>query len=534
MVTTQKRFKVLRESDLGEIQPYQILDLKGDLVEDYVPDEALSKKMYEAMVFARTFDEKAINMSTLREVGVYAPYSGQEAIQVGAIMALAKDDWYVPMYRDSGAMITKGMPPEKILQHLAGDEFGMQVPQEVKMLPLAISVATQIPHAAGLAIAQKLRKTDAVVYATIGDGGTSKADFHEGLNFAGAFGAPLIVGGSNNQYAISVPHRKQTAAVTYAQKAIGYGIEGILVDGNDVFAVHEAMKYAVERARSKSIPVLIEFYTYRLRMHTTAELVSAKKRDPVEVEEWRQRDPIVRLERFLLGHRIIDEEYRQDVIGRAQQRMRRSIELFRSFSNPDPSNMFRYMYSKITPRLSEQMEEAFGIASTSEPSPFETDLPSGGPQLNMRNALNNALNQVLETDDSAVIFGEDVGFNGGVFQITRGLQERFGVERVFDSPLEELGIAGVFVGLSVAGFNPIAEIQFDGFAMPTLDQLITHIGRFRNRRRGRYPVHGIIRFPFGGGTSGLEHHSDSPEVYFAATPGIKVVVPSNPFDAKGS
>lgn len=532
------KIRILNETDLGEIAPFQIIDEKGELAQEYNIDVPLAKNMYETMVFTRVFDEKTINLSTLREVGVYAPHSGQEAAQVGSVFALGKKDWLVPMYRDNAAMIAKGMPVDMILQHLSGDEFGMQIPEDVHMLPFSISVGTQIPHAAGLAYAQKIRKTGSIVYVSTGEGGTSKADFHEGLNFAAAEGVPLVVGVQNNQYAISTPNRKETGSRTFAQKAVAYGVEGILVDGNDVFAVYEATKYAAQRARLLSKPTLIEFITYRYRMHTTAELVSAKKRKQEEVDTWKLKDPLIRLESFLMKNGIVNDGYKQDVLLRAQERMRESIALFRAKPAPDPQDIFRYMYSEMTPRLSEQLEEAFGTKEGENVSTTVASqawgLPKGnGPQLNMRNSLNSALHQIMQEDERLVVYGEDVGFNGGVFQVTKGLQERFGEERVFDSPLAELSIAGVFVGLSIGGLIPIAEIQFDGFAPPTLDQIITHISRLRNRSRGRYKIQGVIRFPFGGGVSGLEHHSDSPEVYFAATPGIKVVVPSNPYDAKG-
>ncbi len=536
VVSKSSRIRILKEADLGEVLPFQILDERGRLTQEYEVDPSLARSIYETMVFARVFDEKAINLSTLREIGVYAPHSGQEAAQVGAVFALSKQDWLVPMYRDNAAMIAKGMPPEMILQHLSGDEFGMRVPEDVHMIPFSISVATQIPHAAGLAYAQKIRKTGAVVYTSTGEGGTSKADFHEGLNLASALGVPLVVGVQNNQYAISTPNAKETGSSTFAQKAIAYGIEGILVDGDDAFAVYEAVKYAAQRARILQKPTLIEYRTYRFRMHTTAELVSAKKRNQEEVEEWKTRDPLTRLERFLVEKGLVEERYKEDVLLRAQDRMRQSLVLFRAKPAPDPTSMFRFMYSGITPRLSRQLEEAFGIVAgekQSDVSDADRNLPRGGPLLNMRNSINSALHQIMQLDEGAVIYGEDVGFNGGVFQVTRGLQERFGQERVFDSPLSELAIAGAFVGLSIGGLLPIAEIQFDGFTPPTLDQIITHVSRMRNRSRGRYPIRGILRFPFGGGASGLEHHSDSPETYFAATPGIKVVVPSTPYNAKG-
>ncbi|MDA4124391.1 MAG: alpha-ketoacid dehydrogenase subunit beta [Thaumarchaeota archaeon] len=192
------------------------------------------------------------------------------------------------------------------------------------------------------------------------------------------------------------------------------------------------------------------------------------------------------------------------------------------------------MYSTPTPALLEEKAEAFGGPPPQEQSPGVEPTTTGGrPGVNIRNAVNMALREGLKRDKRVVVFGEDVGENGGVFQVTRGLQDEFGPDRVFDTPLAELGIAGMFVGLSIGGMVPVAEFQFEGFSLPAFDQIFSHVARMRNRTRGRYAPRGVIRFPYGAGIRAPEHHSDSPEAYYAHTPGLKVVIPSNPYDAKG-
>ncbi len=490
--------------------------------------------MYERLVFGRVFDEKASNLSTLREIGTYAPGKGQEGCQVGFVSALGKGDWYVPMYRDCAGMLAFGMPAVKLLQYWGGDERGMQIPEGVNMLPLAVPVATQLPHAVGLAMARRLQGEKSVTMVTTGDGGTSKGDFHEALNFAGVYDLPVVFGVENNQWAISVKRQQQTASKTIAQKAVAYGFEGILVDGNDVIASYEATRYAVDKARRGGGPTLIEFSTYRLGPHTTAELVSNKLKAPEEVAEWEKRSPITRMEKYLRSRGILDDGKVDAAAQAAQKRMEEAVAALRSLQTPDPAVMFDYMYASPTPALLEERAEFSGVTPPQARQTAPDPAPSGGkPGVNIRNAVNMALREGMARDKRIVLFGEDVGKNGGVFQVTRGLQDEFGPDRVFDTPLAELGIAGMFVGLSIGGMVPVAEFQFEGFTPPAFDQIFGHVARMRNRTRGRYAPRGVIRFPYGAGIRAPEHHSDSPETYYAHTPGLKVVIPSNPYDAKG-
>ena len=495
---------------------------------------ALLRRLYEQMVFGRVFDEKASNLSTLKEIGTYAPGKGQEGAQVGFIAALERGDWYVPMYRDSTGMLAFGMPPYQLLQYWGGDERGMQIPETLNMLPLAVPVATQLPHAVGLAMARWLQGERSVTLACTGEGGTSKADFHESLNFAGIYDLPVIFCVENNQWAISVRRDQQTASMTIAQKAVAYGFEGILVDGNDVIASYEATKYAAEKARRGGGPTLLEFSTYRLGPHTTAELVSNKLKAPEEIAEWEKRSPITRFEKYLKSRGLLDDAAKEVVAQETQKKMAEAVAAYRAIIALDPSVMFDYMYSSPTPALVEERGEVFGGPQKQEGDEVaEPSLRGGKPGVNIRNAVNMALREGMKHDERVILFGEDVGENGGVFQVTRGLQDEFGPDRVFDTPLAELGIAGMFVGLSIGGMVPVAEFQFDGFTLPALDQIFGHVARMRNRTRGRYAPRGVIRFPYGAGIRAPEHHSDSPEAYYAHTPGLKVVIPSNPFNAKG-
>ena len=528
--------RVLRESDLGfdrlEDITFQRLAPDGSLKGER-PDPALLKRMYSAMVLGRTFDDKASNLSTLREIGTYAPCRGQEAAQIGFTLALEKGDWYVPMYRDGAGMVTFGLPPVQLLRFWGGDERGMMMPQGLNILPVTVPVATQIPHAVGLAMSRHLQGEKSVTLVSVGDGGTSKGDFHEGMNFAGVYGLPVIFAVENNGWAISLRRDKQTASMTLAQKALAYGFEGMVADGNDVLASYEATRYAVERARRGDGPTLIEFLTYRMGPHTTAELVSNKLKAQEEIAGWESRDPLRRVELYLQENGVLDEAGKRRAAEAAQGIVSGAVDEYRNSEGDDPAEMFRYMYDTPTPRLLEESAEAFGTDANAPSAQQERRLEGGKQGVNIRNALNMALKQEMKRNDKLVVFGEDVGKNGGVFQVTRGLQDEFGAERVFDTPLAESCIAGIFVGLAIGGMHPVAEFQFDGFTPPAFDQIFGHIARMRNRTRGRYTTAGVIRFPYGAGIKAPEQHSDSPEAYFSHTPGLKVVVPSNPYDAKG-
>ena len=530
--------KIFRESDfkIDKVEDviFERIRPDGSLIgeEPKLSPETL-KRMYQLMVLGRLFDEKATNLSTLREIGTYAPSKGQEGAQIGFTSALQKGDWYVPMYRDSAGMLAFGFPAFKLLQFWGGDERGMQIPKDLDMLPVTVPVSTQIPHAVGLAMARRLQKDPSVVLVTTGDGGTSKADFHESMNFAGVYGLPVIFVVENNQWAISVRRDRQTASKTIAQKAVAYGFEGMLVDGNDAVASYEATRYAVERARRGQGPTLLEFYTYRMGPHTTAELVSNKLKSPEEIAEWEHKSPIVRMEKYLAAKGILSEQEKQVLTRAAAKIVEDAVREYRSATPQDKLEIFRYMYDKPTLNIMEEMQEAFGVSDEVPSLDSEPQLSGGKPGVNIRNAVNMALKQEMKRDEKIVVFGEDVGKNGGVFQVTRGLQDQFGPDRVFDTPLAELEIAGIFVGLAAGGMVPVAEFQFDGFSLPAFDQIFGHVARMRNRTRGRFPVRGVIRFPYGAGIRAPEHHSESPEAYYAHTPGLKVVIPSNPYDAKG-
>ena len=321
-----------------------------------ISDDVL-REMYKYLILTRTFDDKALKLQRQGRLGTYAPMRGQEAGQIGSAFALAKDDWIFPAFRENGVYMIKGVSADMLFRYWAGDERGMQIPKGINILPISITVGAHLPHAAGAAMGFNYLKQKNVSVAYFGDGATSEGDFHEALNFAGVFKAPCIFICQNNQWAISLPVKEQTASQTIAQKAIAYGIAGIQVDGNDVFAVYKATMDAVARARNGLGATLIECFTYRLADHTTSD--DAKKyRSEDEVRSWELKDPILRFEKYLVSKKVINPVIIGKVKAEAEQQIERAVNMAESAKPQPPTEMFDYLYSDMTDEMKEQREQS--------------------------------------------------------------------------------------------------------------------------------------------------------------------------------
>ncbi|MFB6108558.1 MAG: pyruvate dehydrogenase (acetyl-transferring) E1 component subunit alpha [Haloplanus sp.] len=338
----------------------QILDESGELVGDPpdLSDEAFVA-IYRAMRLARQFDGRAVSLQRQGRMGTYPPLSGQEAAQVGSAFALADDDWMFPSYREHAAIHHHGLPLDEILLYWMGHEAGNRVPEDVNVFSVAVPIATQIPQATGAAMAAKLRGDDRAVCCYFGDGATSEGDFHEGLNFAGVFDVPAVFFCNNNQWAISVPRARQTASPTIAGKADAYGIDGVQVDGMDPLAVYEVTRAAVEKARDPDAhprPTLIEAVQYRFGAHTTADDPTVY-RSAEEVETWRRRDPIPRLERFLRETGRLDDERVETIETEIDERVSAAVESAEGRSRPEPREMFDWVYAERPAHLDSQLAD---------------------------------------------------------------------------------------------------------------------------------------------------------------------------------
>lgn len=338
-----------------EVRRLSILDETGKVDEALMPplSDAEVVRMYEAMVLARTFDERAVALQREGRLGTYPPVAGQEAAQVGSAFAISAADWIFPSFREMGVHLTLGYPVPQLLQYWTGDERGQQVPRALNIFPFCVAVGSQIPQAVGAALAARYRRDPVAVIAYFGDGATSKGDFHEGLNMAGVFRLPVVFICQNNQWAISVPLKSQTASASLAQKAIAYGFEGVQVDGNDVFAVYRATQLALDKARSGGGPTFIECLTYRMADHTTAD-DAGRYRSPEEVAAWRAKDPMLRLERFLAARGLWSEQSGEEVKTRSLAVIDAAVKEMESIAPPAAAELFDGVRETLSPRQAEQ------------------------------------------------------------------------------------------------------------------------------------------------------------------------------------
>lgn len=342
----------------GKTDYMQIIDKDGNADETLDPKlpKDLLLKMYIYMVLTRVFDQKCLNMQRQGRVLTYAPSLGQEAAQIGSVSALEEKDWMVPSFREHGSYLYRGMPMKDLMIYWMGSELGMKIPEGQNNFTVSIPIGTQAIHAVGMAWASKLNKDGAVAIGYFGDGATSEGEFHEALNFAGVFKTPCILFCQNNQWAISVPRKKQTASKTIAQKALGYNVPGIVVDGNDVLAVYKATKEAVDRARKGEGATLIEALTYRRGPHTTSD-DPKKYRPDEEVKEWEGKDPIKRFKIYLQRNGHLTDELEKKIMDRATSEVEKAVAEAEAMKVDDPEEMFKYNKKNIDPYLEEQKNE---------------------------------------------------------------------------------------------------------------------------------------------------------------------------------
>jgi pyruvate dehydrogenase E1 component alpha subunit len=350
-----------KEVDLPyHVEYLSVLDEEGRLDEKLEPKipEDLLLDLHRAMLLGRRFDERLLSLQRQGRIGTFAPITGQEASQLGAVAPLIAGDVIAPSFRETAAQVYRGVPMESILLAFGGYNEAASLVKDGHDLPVAVPVSSQVPHAVGIAWAMKYRKKQNVVMTFFGDGGTSEGDFHEGMNFAAVYQAPVVFVCQNNQWAISVPRSRQTHSKTIAQKALAYDMPGIQVDGNDILAVYSAAKDAIDRARAGGGPSLIENVTYRMMMHTTADDPKRYRKDE-EVDAWKKRDPIQRFQKYLKDKGLLTDQKIEELEARVKEEIQKAVEhaeeLMKKYNDPLP--MFEHAYAEMPPHLKEQREE---------------------------------------------------------------------------------------------------------------------------------------------------------------------------------
>jgi 2-oxoisovalerate dehydrogenase E1 component len=482
--------------------------------------------LYRKMLISRRLDERIWALNRQGRIPFVVSVSGHEATQIGIAAALDPErDWSLPYYRDIAFNIGLGVSAEDVFMGQfakAADPAsgGRQMPNhwsepDLNLFTHSSVIATQYPHAVGVAYELKRRGTGGVVYVSGGEGSTSEGDWHEAMNFAGIHNLPVVCVIQNNLYAISVPAAEEVAG-HIADRAKGYGMEGVVVDGNDVLAMYAASKVAVARARAGEGPTLIEAKTYRYYAHTSDD-DDKLYRTREEVELWRRKDPIPSFRQYLIEHRALDTTMETRLDEQVSAIVNRAV--IAAESAPDPTDAYSNVYANpVIPTIP---------AEALEPAP-------SGEEINLITAVNRTLHYAMGRDLETVIFGEDVADpKGGVFKATVGLTDAYGADRSFNAPLAESLIIGIGVGIAATGTKAIAEIQFADFIHPAFDQIVSEVARIRYRSNGRWSCPMVIRTPYGGGIHGALYHSQSIEAFYAHVPGLKIVTPSTPADAKG-
>jgi len=520
----------------------RFLDGDGNLLDkNHSIDDDRLVELYRQMLRTRAFDEAAMRLQRIGRIPAYYPCAGQET-HVAVASALEDRDWIFSQYREQGVRLARGVRVINELGLWRGMPHAFWDPTEHRITPMNVTIGTHLPQATGYGYGAKLLGKDEISLALFGDGATSEVDFHAALNFAGVWKTPTVFFCQNNRYAQSTPIEQQTASETLAQKAEAYGIEGVRVDGMDIIAVHTALDTAVAKARAGDGPTMIESLCYRYTPHSTYDGTPVY-RTREEEAEWKEKDPLVRTRAYLLGRGLIDEDFDESIKNEMRAEVDAAIDELEAMPLPPRDTSFRAVNTKMPQRLVEQLheeqaaagEELSVIADEERYLPGDEIEPVGERKaLTLVEALNLALDHAMSERDQTVIMGEDVGREGGVFRVTADMYEKYGADRMLDTPLCELGIIGTAIGMSIAGVRPVCEMEFAGFAFTAFDQIISHVARYSWRTVGkvRFPL--VIRMPGGGGHEGYEGHSDSTEALFAHPPGgLQVLYPSNATDAKG-
>ncbi len=482
--------------------------------------EAQLLAMYELMLTGRLLETRLHTMYRGgRLSGAVYPGVGQEGAQVGIASALDPGDVFGGTHRDLLAQLARGVTLEETLLNFYGKAAGPTKGRDGNShfgvvdkgtLMVVSPLPDAYPVAVGYAMAFVNRGERRVALADCGEGSTATGTWHEAVNFASVLHLPVVFTVQNNQYAYSTPNDREFHLSYVAHRADGYGIPGVVVDGNDVLEVYDAVRTAVERAREGGGPSLIEAVTFRHFGHAGHDPADYVK--PDERAEWMAKDPIPRFEEFLTARGLLDEARTTALTERIQEKIRATIEWAQD--QPDPT-------------ADDLATDLFAVRTDPGPAPAA---PEGEP-ITLLDAVHQALAEEMERDERVFLMGEDVGPFGGAFKVSKGLFEQFGPHRVVDTPIAESAIVGAAVGAALAGQRPVVELQYTDFIYPAMDQLTTEAAKYHWKTRKAVPM--TVRGPSGAGLRAGPFHSISPEGMLAHHAGLKVLVPSTPTAAKG-
>ena len=476
--------------------------------------------LYKRLLKPRLIEEKMLVLIRQGKVSKWFSGIGQEAISVGVTAVLDKDEYILPMHRNLGVFTGRDIPLHRLFSQWQGKANGFTKgrdrsfhfgTQEYKIIGMISHLGPQLGVADGIALANKLKKNGKVTAVFTGEGATSEGDFHEALNIAAVWDLPVLFVIENNGYGLSTPTNEQYRCENLADKGVGYGMESHIIDGNNILEVFEELTEIVNSIRKKPRPILIEFKTFRMRGHEEA---SGTKYVPKELMDmWAEKDPVDTYRRYLIKQNILTTE--QDELWKEE--IKKEIEDNLLIANTE---------AEIKASYENELNDVY------KPYYFEEYIPSEKVE-NIRfiDAISQALRQSMQKHQNSVILGQDIAEYGGAFKITEGFVDEFGKERVINTPICESAVVSAGMGLSINGYKAIVEMQFADFVSTGFNPIVNLVAKTHYRWNEKADV--VIRMPCGGGTQAGPFHSQTNEAWFTKTPGLKVVYPAFPFDAKG-
>ena len=480
---------------------------------------------YKSILLPRLIEEKMLLLLRQGKISKWFSGIGQEAIATGVTLALDENEWILPLHRNLGVFTTRNMPLGKLVKQWQGQEDGYSNGRErsfhfgnrdYHICGMISHLGPQLSVADGIALASRLRDEKKVSVVFTGEGGTSEGDFHEAVNIAAVWDLPVIFVIENNGYALSTPSDEQYRCDSLVNKAIGYGIEGVKIDGNNLLSVYDTIKGVREYCVNKQKPYLVECTTFRMRGHEEA---SGTKYIPKYLFEiWQTKDPVEKYENYLAGEGILTDDLKTQIHSEIKEHIERALQ--EGFAGAefvaDTAKELRDIYA---PRKAAVRENSV--------------LPSraGASELRFIDAVKEGLHQSMHAHDNLVLMGQDIAEYGGAFKITEGFVDEFGKERVRNTPLCESGIIGTALGLSLEHFKSVVEMQFADFVSAGFTQIVNNLAKIHYRWGQNADV--VIRMPTGAGVGAGPFHSQSNEAWFTHVPGLKVVYPSSAHDAKG-